>query len=211
MLIRQKITNLNDEYHHVDPVGMFGVLTDASGNVLRNYVYDAFSDAPYKRQYVGESFPSQSNHTGTCQTALSEPGILTGSGGRGVVVPSRGFQVMGKKPGPVKKQPCKKPPRGPYTVPNCLQKDSTCESDANYQLAACIAATALGTGAGVFICGVVCAGAETGVLTVPCIWCLRTLGGGAVAAIGACFTVYRNQINACNVSNNRCINTGYWY
>ncbi len=107
MLIRQKITNLNDEYHHIDPVGMFGVLTDASGNVLRNYVYDAFSDAPYKRQYVGESFPSQSNHTGSCQLALSEPGILSGSGGRGVVVPSRGFQVMGNRPVPVKKHPCK--------------------------------------------------------------------------------------------------------
>ncbi len=107
MLIRQKITNLNDEYHHIDPVGMFGVLTDASGNVLHNYVYDAFSDAPYKRQYVGESFPSQSKHTGSCQSALSEPGILTGSGGRGVVVPSRGFQVMGKKPAPAKKHPCK--------------------------------------------------------------------------------------------------------
>ncbi len=39
---------------------------------------------------------------------MSEPGILTGSGGRGVVVPSRGFQVTGKKPAPVKKQPCKK-------------------------------------------------------------------------------------------------------
>ena len=107
-LIRQKITNLNDEYHHVDPVGMFGVLTDASGNVLRSYVFDAFSDAPYKRQHVGESFLSQSNHTGTCQLALSEPSILTGSGGQGVVVPSRGFQVMGKKPGPVKKQSCMK-------------------------------------------------------------------------------------------------------
>ena len=125
---------MNDEYHHVDPVGMFGVLTDASGNVLRSYVFDAFSDAPYKRQYVGESFPSQSNHAGTCQTALTEPGILTGSGGRGVVVPRRGFQVMGKKPGPAKKHPCKggsnktEPPETPVqggsqiAVDCCLMK-----------------------------------------------------------------------------------------
>ncbi len=38
---------------------------------------------------------------------MSDPGIHTGSGGRGVMVPSRGFQVMGKKPGPAKKQACK--------------------------------------------------------------------------------------------------------
>ncbi len=67
MLIRQRITNLNDEYHLVDPVGMYGVLTGASANTLRSYVYDALSDAPIKRQYVGESFPSQSNHAGACQ------------------------------------------------------------------------------------------------------------------------------------------------
>ncbi len=41
-----------------------------------------------------------------CYKALSEPSILTGSGGQGVVVPSRGFQVMGKKSAPTKKQAC---------------------------------------------------------------------------------------------------------
>ena len=41
-----------------------------------------------------------------CYKAMSEPGLLTGSGGRGVVVPSRGFQVMGKKPAPVHDHAC---------------------------------------------------------------------------------------------------------
>ena len=96
-------------------------------------------------------------------------------------------------------------------MPECLQKDSTCESDANYALAACLAATSIGAIAVGVICGIVCSCAESGVLTMPCIWCLRGLGGGVLAAIAACFTIYHNQINACNVSNNRCINTGYWY
>jgi hypothetical protein len=38
---------------------------------------------------------------------MSEPNMLTGSGGRGAVVPSRGFQVLGKKPAPAKKQACR--------------------------------------------------------------------------------------------------------
>ncbi len=42
MLIRQKITNLNDEYHHEDPLGVFGVITGANGAVLSSNIYDAF-------------------------------------------------------------------------------------------------------------------------------------------------------------------------
>ena len=134
---------------------MFGVLTDASGNVLRNYVYDAFSGAPYKRQYVGESFPSQSNHTGSCQSALSEPGITTGSGGRGLVVPSRGFQVMGNKPAPAKKQA--------YKVDWYKDCMDTCKSDYNddkqidLRELAFLSGMCLGSsGTDLFACGAAC-------------------------------------------------------
>ena len=43
MLIRRKITNLNDEYHHEDLLGNFGVITGANGSVLGSRVYDMFN------------------------------------------------------------------------------------------------------------------------------------------------------------------------
>ena len=50
--------------------------------------------------------PVPSKHPAKCYVAMSEPSILTGSGGRGVVVPSRGFQVMGNKPSPMSGDAC---------------------------------------------------------------------------------------------------------
>ncbi len=88
MLIRRK-SSTDDEYHHEDVLGVFGVITGASGAVLSSNVYDAFM----AQQYV----PVPSKHPAKRYIAMSEPGILTGSGGRGVVVPSRGFQVMGNR------------------------------------------------------------------------------------------------------------------
>ena len=99
MLIRRK-SSTDDEYHHEDPLGVFGVITGANAAVLSSNIYDAFMGMQYVQ---GVSLTTQ---PATCYKALSEPGILTGSGGRGVVVPSRGFQVMGKKPAPTKKQGC---------------------------------------------------------------------------------------------------------
>ncbi len=86
MLIRRK-SSTDDEYHHEDVLGVFGVITGASGAVLSSNVYDAFM----AQQYV----PVPSKHPAKRYIAMSEPGILTASGGRGVVVPSRGFQMMG--------------------------------------------------------------------------------------------------------------------
>jgi hypothetical protein len=101
MLIRRK-SSTDDEYHHEDLLGVFGVVTGENGAVLSSNVYDAFMGMQYVQGV------SKTTQPATCFKAMSEPGILTGSGGRGVVVPSRGFQVLGKKPTPVKKQPCKK-------------------------------------------------------------------------------------------------------
>ncbi len=101
MLIRRKSAT-DDEYHHEDPLGAFGVITGANGAVLSSNVYDAFMGMQYVQGV------SKTTQPATCYIAMSEPSILTGSGGRGVVVPSRGFQVMGKKPAPAKKHRCGK-------------------------------------------------------------------------------------------------------
>ncbi len=98
-MLRRRKSSTDDEYHHEDPLGVFGVITGANGAVLSSYVYDAFMGM----QYV----PLPSKHPAKCYLAMSEPNMLTGSGGRGVVVHSRGFHVMGNQPAPVKKHPCK--------------------------------------------------------------------------------------------------------
>ena len=99
MLIRRKSAT-DDEYHHEDPLAVFGVITGANGGVLSSNVYDAFVAQQY------EQGVSKTTQPATCYKAMSEPVLLTGSGGRGVVVRSRGFQVMGKKRSPAKKQAC---------------------------------------------------------------------------------------------------------
>ncbi len=93
MLIRQKITTMNDEYHHADIVGMYPILTDASANVLRSYVFDAYAVPQSQQQFVGESYPVQSTHTGTCSTAMSEPGMSSSPSGGAVSCQARALNV----------------------------------------------------------------------------------------------------------------------
>ncbi len=93
MLIRRK-SSTDDEYHHEDPLGNFGVITGATGAVLWSKLYDAFVNAQYVANNARIAQPI------VWYKPLNEPGLLTGSGGRGVVVPSRGFQVLGIKPVP---------------------------------------------------------------------------------------------------------------
>ncbi len=99
MLIRRK-SSTDDEYHHEDVLGVFGVITGASGAVLSSNVYDSFMGVQYVQGV------SKTTQRATCYKALSEPTILTGNGGRGVVIPSRGFQVMGKHPAPLSANGC---------------------------------------------------------------------------------------------------------
>ncbi len=86
--------------HRGEPLGICSVITGANAAVLSSNVYDAFVSARYVANNARIAQPI------VCYKAMSEPGLLTGSGGRGVVVPSRGFQVMGKKPAPTKKKGC---------------------------------------------------------------------------------------------------------
>ncbi len=100
MLIRRK-SSTDDEYHHEDPLGVFSVITGANAATLSSNVYDAFMGMQYVQGV------SKTTQPATCFKAMSEPNMLTGNGGKGMVVPSRGFQVMGKQPVPVKKHQCK--------------------------------------------------------------------------------------------------------
>ena len=90
MLLRRKST-ADDEYHHADTVGVFGVITGANGAVMSSSVYDAFI-AP---QYVQGGTGTQ--RIARCYLKAPEPMMLTGNGGRGVYFPARGFKVLGHK------------------------------------------------------------------------------------------------------------------
>ena len=46
MLLRRKST-ADDEYHHADTVGVYGVITGANGAVMSSSVYDAFIAPQY--------------------------------------------------------------------------------------------------------------------------------------------------------------------
>ncbi len=97
MLIRQNVPNMNDEYHHADIVGMYPVLTDASANVLRSYVFDAYAVPQSQQQFIGESYPVQSTHTGTCLKGVSEPGMSSSPNGGAVSFQARALNVTSKK------------------------------------------------------------------------------------------------------------------
>ncbi len=171
MLIRRK-SSTDDEYHHEDPLGAFGVITGASGAVLSSSVYDAFMGMQYVQGV------SKTTQPATCQSALSEPSLLTGSGGRGLVVPSRGFQVMGHVAVPVKKHPCKKQPsRGPHDDKQCDALYHNCMNSGLNYLCSKISEL-LGGGGVAGVCTLVCSG---GPITAPaCVACLAIGIGGAL-------------------------------
>ena len=97
MLIRQNVPNMNDEYHHADIVGMYPILTDASANVLRSYVFDAYAVPQSQQQFIGESYPVQSTHTGTCLTGMLELGMSSSPNGGAVSLQARAMHVANKK------------------------------------------------------------------------------------------------------------------
>ena len=80
MLIRQKITNLNDEYHHVDLLGVFGVITGANAAVLSSRVFDKFAVMLF---LVGDSL------TRNVAVGLSSETAQLDLAGRLYAVPSR--------------------------------------------------------------------------------------------------------------------------
>ncbi len=57
MLIRRK-SRTDDEYHHEDPLGVFGVITGANGATLSSNVYDAFMSDRYTTNLTGSDMLS---------------------------------------------------------------------------------------------------------------------------------------------------------
>ncbi len=136
MLIRQKITTMNDEYHHADIVGMYPILTDASANVLRSYVFDAYAVPQSQQQFIGESYPVQSTYTGTCLTGISESGMQSSPNGGADACQARVLLVTNKfEPAPLQ---CIKS----YN-PHCKNNETVCMQNASAALKVCLAADAI--------------------------------------------------------------------
>ncbi len=175
ILIRRK-SSTDDEYHHEDVLGVFGVITGASGAVLSSNVYDAFMEMRYAQSV------SKTTQPATCYKAMSEPGILTGSGGRGVVVPSRGFQVMGNKPAPVKKQAWKKSAK--LTPAQCLDLYGWCIKDAASKEQECLQGLGIIEATIIGACRYACTAAlaPESVMTIGCAFCLGA--GDAIGVVG---------------------------
>ncbi len=203
MLIRRKSAT-DDEYHHEDSLGVFGVITGATGAVLDSNVYDAFM----AQQYV----PVPSKHPAKCFIAMSEPNMLTGSGGRGVVVPSRGFQVMGKKPAPAKKHACKINKHGPYAHSDCVSMYATCMATANSVDSNCLQTVMINGGLLTLVCAAVCGAAfgTAGILGPVCAACLIALGGTTGPATQECKKQFQQDSDRCESLQKSCMATGYW-
>ncbi len=146
----------------------------ATGAVLSSNVYDSFM----AHQYV----PVPSRYRAKGFIAVSEPGLLTGSGGRGVVVPSRGFQVMGNKPAPVKKQAWKKSAK--LTRAPCLDLYGWCMKDAASKEQECLQGLGIIEATIIGACRYACTAAlaPEPVMTMGCAFCLGA--GGAIGVVG---------------------------
>ena len=203
MLIRRK-SSTDDEYHHEDPLGVFGVITGANAAVLSSNVYDAFMGMQYVQGV------SKTTQPAICYKALSEPSILTGSGGQGVVVPSRGFQVMGKKSSPAKKQPCKKPTRGPHDTAQCNGLYNACMKTGLGQGG--VAIYGIITGAAGIACTAICLGTPltAGALAPACALCLELLVGGDLGEVLICIIQIHRRDSNCAQHLQYCYQTGWW-
>ncbi len=207
MLIRRK-SSTDDEYHHEDLLRNFEVITSANGVGLSSNVYDAFVNAQYVANNARIAQPV------VCYKAMSEPGLLTGSGGRGVVVPSRGFQVMGKKPAPAKKHPCKKAPkRGPIKISNCISMYGICMQNAESAFHDCLTLLGFAFAAALALCSGPCAGifATDGAMSPECATCLKKFGVSLGIGLIGCLGGRTLDENNCVALRNHCFKTGYWH
>jgi hypothetical protein len=125
MLVRRK-SSTDDEYHHEDPLGVFGVITGANAAVLSRRVYDSF----YEMRFVlGTSY---SQYITTQTRSLSETGFTTSAAAVPVVVAAN-MSLLSK------------PSLWQYVA--CLAE---CVSQKAFEtcLAKCLAAASLGGGKG---------------------------------------------------------------
>ena len=70
MLVRRK-SSTDDEYHHADMVGVFGVLTNATGSMVQNNLSDAYA-VP---QYVDQNSQILTKQIAVCMVAVNTVGL----------------------------------------------------------------------------------------------------------------------------------------
>ncbi len=132
LLIRRK-SMTDDEYHHVDMVGVFGILTNATGGILQNNVCDAYM-VP---QYSDQNSQILSKQIAVCMVVVAEPDMQSTPNGGGISFQGRALNPKSKKS--IKAHPCKKkqPPKPCITR---LCKIEHCLVDAGVAgIGACIA------------------------------------------------------------------------
>ncbi len=131
MLIRRK-SSTDDEYHHEDMVGVFGVLTNATGTIIQNNVSDAYSVS----QYVDQNGQVQSGQIATCMVALAEPGMQSSPNGGAVASEARGLQIIHISMVPVGHPP--HPCGGPLSGGGSGTSTSVCQDKCDKAKAVCI-------------------------------------------------------------------------
>ena len=91
LLIRRK-SSTDDEYHHEDMVGVFGVLTNATGTIIQNNLSDAYM-VP---QYIDQNGQVLSRQTAICLVSIPEPDMQSASNGTIASYPARALYTTQK-------------------------------------------------------------------------------------------------------------------
>ncbi len=97
MLIRRK-SSTDDEYHHEDPLGVFGVITGANGAVLSSSVYDMFSVQQFRQGTVNTAWRFNGSR-------IMQDGITGADDGQSYYFPERSLSHL-KQPDPTPVSSC---------------------------------------------------------------------------------------------------------
>ncbi len=142
----QAIVRRGSEYHHFDPLGTAGVITDGSGNVLSNNLYDFFGVQRYSTGSAVTQWRWEDQYTG-------EDGLLAVAGGSGFVIPGRATPLWVPPPpaappgsGPTPTPPGLGPTPPPRPRENCSAERAVCMVIAAVTAAACITAVTAALG-----------------------------------------------------------------
>ncbi len=185
MLIRQK-SSTDDEYHHIDMVGMFDIITNQTVSIISNSVFDAFgveryttTGTPSKALIIAQPVKLASPYNGSCLTGMSEPGMQSSPGGGAVSFQARALNTTSKKS--KKAKPCHS--SGVSRASQCQTGYHHCKDLANSAYHGCIGAL---TGVGIFFGGWIggtiggAGGADAGGLVGAGVGTVEEPGGGTV-------------------------------
>ncbi len=97
MLIRRKSAT-DDEYHHADTVGVYGVITGANGAVMSSSVYDIFSVQQFEQGTVSTAWKFDGSR-------IMQDGLTGAQDGLSYYLPQRSLALL-KTPGISKLTSC---------------------------------------------------------------------------------------------------------